>query len=261
MTTASRLRPPQLLARTSIYAVRALQTRLVVRASCGVALAVFALVSALAQTSASNCGPSPLAVGGQQGGVGPFDYRTEKSKIGIVEQFHFTPVVEALIRGQTTTLPGGDLHYTLAAIPNHHRALISMARYGEKMKSQQPFGVRYSVECYFDRALRFRPNDVVVRMLYATFLTSKARASEALQQLSHATLIAADNAFSHYNIGLVYFDMKEYDKALVQAHTAIALGFPQTILRDQLRAVGKWTDPVETPKLPADSAATGEPNK
>ena len=218
----------------------------------GLLFAVLGATPVYAQSGDSACGSLS-----QGAGYGPFDYRTDKPKLGIVEQFHFTPVVEALIRGSTSTLPGADLDYTLRAIPNHHRALMAVVRYGEKMKSPKPSGTGYSVECYFDRALRFRPDDKIVRMIYATFLSKNARTPEAIQQLEQAAASAADNAFSHYNIGLVYFDLKDYDKALAQAHKALALGFPRTDLRDQLRSVGKWSEPAGLPA--ADSVTTEQP--
>ena len=57
--------------------------------------------------------------------------------------------------------------------------------------------------------------------------------------------------------------MKSYDKALLQAHKAIALGFTQTALRDQLQQLGKWSEPAELPPTPvaASSAPTVEPAK
>jgi tetratricopeptide (TPR) repeat protein len=207
-------------------------------------IANFTSAAVFAQAAPSNCGELRLHRTGQ---FGPYDYRTDKSKLGIVEDYHFTPAVEALVRGATTVLPGSDLDYTLRAFPNHPRALLAMVRYGEKMKSPQPSGAHYSVECYFDRALRFRPNDSIVRMIYANYLSKSTRTPEAIQQLEQATASAGDNAFSHYNIGLIYFDLKAYDRALVQAHKAIALGFSQTALRDQLQGVGKWTEPEASP--------------
>ena len=222
----------------------------------GVWVAAFGAAPALSQPAGSACGSLS-----QMGGYGPYDYRTDKPKLGVVEQYHFSPAVEALIRGDTSTLPGNDLDYTLRAFPNHHRALLSMMRYGEKMKSPNPSGTRYSVECYFDRALRFRSDDTIVRMLYATFLSKNARAPEAIQQLEQATVSAADNGFSHYNIGLVYFDLKDYDKALLQAHKAIVLGFLQTALRDQLQSVGRWTEPAELAAKPAAENTPAEQNK
>ncbi|MHB1198215.1 MAG: tetratricopeptide repeat protein [Polaromonas sp.] len=226
------------------------------RLMIGLLISSLGATQALAQSGNSACGS--LSQGAA--GYGPWDYRTDKPKLGIVEQYHFTPAVETLVRGSTNVLPGADLDYTLRAIPNHHRALLAMMRYGEKMKSPQPQGTRYPVECYFDRAVRFRPDDAIVRMLYARFLAKNERMPEANQQLESATVAAADNGFSHYNIGLIYFDLKEYDKALLQAHKAISLGFPQTALRDQLQSVGKWTEPADLPVTPtADNAPAEQP--
>ena len=214
--------------------------RCVVGLAIGVVAAIFTSAPASAQGLGTTCG-SVLPAAGQ---FGPFDYRTDRGNhLSLVEQGHFTPEVEALIRGANSRTPAGDLDYTLRAFPNHHRALIAMMTYGERTRSPQPAGANYSVECYFDRAVRFRPDDSIVRMIYATFLAGRSRRPEAIQQLEQATAIAPENPFTQYNIGLVYFDLKEYDRALAQAHKAIALGFPQAALREQLRAAGKWTDP------------------
>ena len=201
-----------------------------------------------AHAQGSGCGPIANA-------FGPFDYRTEKgNSLYLVESAHFTPAVEALIRGNAGYL-GGDLDYTLRAFPNHHRALMSVMRYGEKTKSPQPPNLRYTVECYFVRALQFKPDDTIARLIYATFLGKNARVPEALQQLEQVSKLAQDNAFTHYNTGLVYFDLKQYDRALEQAHKAYALGFPQPELRDQLKAAGKWKDaPASVPAASASAA-------
>lgn len=191
-----------------------------------------------------------LTCGSLQNHYGPYDYRTDKNKLAIVEGAHFTPPVEALIRGSTTsTGPAGDIVYTLQTFPNHHRALLAIMRFGEKVKSAHPTGLPLPIECYFERALRFRPDDLVARMIYTTFLSKNNRNPEAMQQLELVTAAAQDNAFTYYNIGLIYFDMKSYDKSLTNAHKAYALGFGSPELRDQLKSAGKWVEPeVETPK-------------
>jgi tetratricopeptide (TPR) repeat protein len=218
--------------------------RLVRQVCAATALAGFATAS-FAQ--AGNCGPLANA-------FGPFDYRTEKgNSLYLVESAHFTPAVEALIAGNTTYI-GGDLDYTLRAFPNHHRALMSMMRLGEKEKTTQPRASRYSVECWLMRAVQFKPDDTIARLIYATFLGKNARVPEAMQQLEQSNTLAKDNAFTHYNIGLVYFDLKQYDKSLAQAHTAYGLGFPQPGLRDQLKAAGKWKEASAGAKA-ADSSA------
>jgi len=45
-------------------------------------------------------------------------------------------------------------------------------------------------------------------------------------------------------MGLIYFDLKDYDKALSFAHRAYGSGFPLPGLRDKLKKVGKWQEAV-----------------
>lgn len=207
-------------------------------------LALFSLAAsgaALAQNSAQACGEL-------RNHYGPFDYRTSRGEtLDVVERFHFTPEVEALIRGKSSMHIGQDLSYVLGAFPNHHRALMSMMLLGQKLKTPQPVQTSYSVECYFTRALRFRPDDTTVRMMYANYLAMNTRAPQAMSELDQVARVAGDNPFTLYNMGLIYLDMKEYDQALAQAHKAMALGFPQTGLRDKLAAAGKWRAPEDTP--------------
>jgi len=222
------------------------------RLACAAFIAV-ASAAAGAQTVEVGCGSLDNA-------YGPYDYRTAKTRLPIVERHHFTPQVEALIRGNTGSI-GADLDYTLRAFPNHHRAPLAAMRASEKTRSPQPYGLPRPVECYFERALRFRPEDALARMIYARFLVTKERAAEARQQLEAAKRAAGDNAFSQYNIGLIYLDLKDYPQALAQAHKASALGFPETGLRDKLKALGKWDgkappSPAEQPSAPAASAAS-----
>lgn len=174
---------------------------------------------------------------------GPYDYRTQKGgTLGIVEGAHFTAEVENLIKGATGYL-GGDLAYTLGAFPNHHRALLSMAKLGVKEKTNQPRGAKYTVECYFERAVRFQPNDTVARGLYAQYLLQNGRKDESVAQLDVAASYAKENPFSVFNIGLLYFDAGAFDKAVVQAQLAQEMGFPRTELIDELKRVNKWQEP------------------
>lgn len=219
-----------------------------------IALALWCIVL-LSICSAVSAQSSPSGCGSLENSYGPYDYRIERDgRLKIVEQYHFTPNVESLVRGNSGSV-GGELSYTLRASPNHHRALLAMIRLGEKLKSPHPLGSGYSVECWFERALRFRPDDNTARLIYATFLMKDGRNPEAVRQLEVATATAADNAFTQYNAGLIYFDMKNFDAALIQAHRAYGLGFPQPGLRDQLQSVGKWKEPTELPPEAAEKSA------
>lgn len=189
-----------------------------------------------------SCGPLRNA-------YGPFDYRdATPDKKQIVESVHFTSEVEQLVRGRTSATPVGDLDYTLRVFPNHPRALYSLMRWGQLKKTDYPKGAHWPIWCYFDRATRFQPEDAQVRMLYGMYLQKRGRNSEAKDQLAQAEKYADDNANVFYNIGLVYLDLNNPDKALEYAHRAYRLGFPLPGLRNRLERIGKWK-PI--PPVPA----------
>lgn len=188
---------------------------------------------------------------------GPYDYRTHRGALQIVEDFHFTPEIEAGLRGRNGPI-GGDINYTLKASPNHHRALITLMQVSRRMKSEQIPGLEWPLECFFDRAIRFQRDDPIVRMLYAQYLTERNRRPDAVKQLDIALEVAGDNPFTHYNIGMLFADAAEWDRALKQAHKAMSLGFPRPELADRLRQAGRWSEPAAAPAsataAPAPSA-------
>lgn len=173
-------------------------------------------------------------------GYGPYDYRRDKDKLKVVEQYHLNADVEYLRSGMSSAFPGGDLDYALHTFPNHHRALRAMDMLGRKEKSAQPKGARYSVECYFDRAIRFAKDDATVRMLYGVHLVARNRKKEGIEQLKAAESLGATSANLHYNLGLAYFDVGQHDSALEHAKKAYDMGFPLPGLREKLKRAGKW---------------------
>ena len=220
------------------------------RLVCLLALAgLFASPWAFAQADGGVCG-NPFV-----NGYGPFDYRAVSGQQRqIVEQYHFTPAVESLVSGITHTV-AADIDYTLRAFPNHHRALVSMMNLGARMKTPKPPGAGVTVECYFVKALTFRPDDSVARMLYAKYLAANARKPEALQNLDMVAEQAKENAFTHYNLGLIYLELAEHSKALARAHSAMALGFSRPELKQALMTAGQWAEP----KPEAAEAAASSP--
>ncbi|SFU75104.1 TPR repeat-containing protein [Nitrosomonas eutropha] len=173
---------------------------------------------------------------------GPFDYMDRfnlKKELDIVEAYHFTSNVENMISGQSTVI-GGDLNYTLHAWPNHHRALVTLFKYSIKEKSTRIAGLKWPVECYFDRAIRMNTKDAQVRSIYSAFLSHHNRNKEALKQLRVAANLEPNNATILYNLGLLYFKQKNYEKAGHYAEQAYALDFPLPGLRNKLIRAGKW---------------------
>lgn len=190
---------------------------------------------------------------------GPFDYRSEKKKLGVVEQYHFTPSVEALVRGVRSASVGGDLAYTLRAFPNHHRALLAMVRYGEKTKSDQPRGANYTVECYLERALRFQPDDVVARLIYVHYLITNKRATDASAQLQSAETYAENDGYAHFYMGMLYLELKDYARALAHAHKAHELQYDMSELREALNKAGHWSEPAPKPAAQGSVATPAKP--
>ena len=209
----------------------------------------------------SGAGADTAGCGSLTNGYGPYDFRSDRDKLPIVTGAHFTAEVEALIRGTTGARPGGDIDYTLRAIPNHPGALLAMMRLGEIEKTEKPHGARYKVECWFDRAIRFRTDDQVVRMIYSKFLSSKDRKPEALAQLQVVKTLAKDNPFTHYNLGLLFFDLNEYEESLGAAHRAYELGFLQPELRNKLQAANKWREPAVPTVEPVPPAVSDAASK
>lgn len=190
---------------------------------------------------------------------GPFDYRTARpDDIQNVESNHFTPRVENLIGGNKTVTPGGDMAYTLHVFPNHPRALMSLIKFAERKKSIRLPEMKYSVPCYFERAERFRPDDAWVKTLHGIYLLRSGKNVAAKEKLEQARDLAEDDANVHYNLGLAYFDLDEYEKALKAAHRAYALGFPLPGLHDMLQRIGKWRDPE--PKINATAEQNSAPS-
>lgn len=200
-------------------------------------------------------GAGELDCGPLQNHFGPFDYRSSPpEQRRLVEGTHFTPKVESLRGGNTTITPGGDMGYTLNVFPNHHRALMALIKLSEREKTDKPRGMGHTVACWFDRAERFRSDDAMVKMLHGIYLIRKGKTQAAADKLEQASALAGENANINYNLGLAYFDLKQYDKALENAHMAYALGFPLPGLRDKLKRAGKWSEPmpvaVNLPKKP-----------
>jgi tetratricopeptide (TPR) repeat protein len=191
---------------------------------------------ALDATAGSYCGSLKNA-------FGPFDYRKSKSDFPnetyLVEMAHFTPDVENLVKGNAGYL-GGDLDYTLRAFPNHPRALTSVAKLALKEKTPKDPNMHYSFTCYFERAMRFMPDDDGVYTIYGTYLYKKGDIGGATTQLKHALTLNPNNPAANYNLGLIYINQNKPDEARVYAKKAEALDYPVHALKDRLIQAGKW---------------------
>lgn len=182
-----------------------------------------------------------MGCGSLEAGYGPYDYRTNADKHDIVERHHFTADVENLVRGKTGEI-GADIAYTLRVFPNHPRALNAMAQLSVREKTVKPKGSEYSVDCWFERGMRFKSDDATVRMVYGLHLYRVGRKADALKRMEEAASLGEDTPNFHYNLGLIYADLGRFDEALSHAHRAYSAGFNLPGLKNRLVRAGKWRD-------------------
>lgn len=135
-----------------------------------------------------------------------------------------------------------ELEAVLRVFPNHPRALMAMADLARAEKSGRPRGSRYSMGCWYDRAVRFAPNDVQVRLAYGHWLAQRGERAAAIAQLDRVAAEAMESQTLSYNLGLAYCESEAWDKALRAAHRAYALGHTLPGLRNRLASAGKWRE-------------------
>ena len=177
---------------------------------------------------------------------GPFDYTNPQhftNKLPVVEQYHFNNDIEYLRKSIDGNTIASHLWYTLRAFPNHHRALNSMARLWRIRQSigRVPKGIKPQLTptYLFTRAIEFAPDDGVVKLLYGIHLFKIGNKKSALHYLAEASK-QSDSTELHYNLGIVYYDMKIYDKSLHHAKIAYSKNYPLPGLRQKLIKIGRW---------------------
>jgi tetratricopeptide (TPR) repeat protein len=176
--------------------------------------------------------------GNLQNAYGPFDYRNPVNKrdnLPIVETYHFTADVESLRQGRSGSVLG-DLRYTLRAFPNHHRALRSMSRYaleGGRFPNDEPIP---SADCYFERAIAFRPDDAAVHVIYANYLFKRGEREGARKHYEDALRLAPDSIEINYVAGLFFVDEGDLERARELARIAYENGYPLPGLKNKIAA-------------------------
>lgn len=183
---------------------------------------------------------------GKKESYGPFDFRDPRARgeaLRLVEGAHFMPRIRGLIEDKNDSPVIDDIDYTLRAFPNHHHALYAVTRYWflpDSSKRVNNRSINTPPECYFNRAIHFRPDDGTVRMLYGLYLHRLKKYTNALEQYNAAEKLIPDSAQLLYNIGLLHFDIKQYDMSLAYAQKAYAMQHPLPGLRNKLRKKGYW---------------------
>jgi len=191
------------------------------------------------------------------------DYRKGRTefaaRLAQVEKSSFSQDVESGAIGLAAV---NGLDATLAAFPNHAPALNVLTRLALKEKRARLPGMKYPVECYYDRAQRFAPDDAAVYAAYAAYLFGLGLNDKAVEMYVRAVELDGRNAVIQYNLGLAYFKLSNYELANKYAQRAYNAGFPLPGLRTMLQNAGKWRHmPDEKmPPPPMPEGAEPEPD-
>lgn len=175
------------------------------------------------------------------------DYRSRNSteflKWSIEDNWvnHTGPAINRIQAGEVSHGVMADLDFTLRGWPNHLLALKALIDYTLAGGKQYEFPL---IKCYFAHAHRFMPDDVSVFTLEGYLHWKQGDLDQAEKLYLEALRIDESSADVHYNLGLLYFDRSEYEKALTHAQVAYAAGYPLPGLRRKLEEVGGWRDPL-----------------
>ena len=183
---------------------------------------------------------------GKNQSYGPYDYTKQAHRgepLRLVEGAHFMPRVSALNEDRLDSPVIDDIDYTLRAFPNHHGALYAVTRYWllpDSAKRISNRRLRTPPECYFQRAVRFKPDDGIVKMLYGVYLHRLKKHKRALALYHEAENLEPELPQLTYNMGLLFFDMKKYSDAQSYAKRAYSSGYPLPGLKNKLKKKGLW---------------------
>lgn len=224
-------------------------------------LPALAAVCLLATAAAPALAAAPKICGVFDDPAALSDYRKGRTefaaKLAQVERASFPSDVES---GAAGLAGAGALEATLAAFPNHAPALNALTRLALKEKRARLPGMKYPVECYYDRAQRFAPDDAAVYASYATFLYGLGLNDKAVEMYLRAVELDGRNAVIQYNLGLAYFKLSNFELANKYAQRAYNAGFPLPGLRTMLQNAGKWRPMPDEVMPPAPLPEGAEPD-
>ena len=193
----------------------------------------------------------PLKIEGKHG---PFDYRkTTQAERTLVEQPHFTEHYRAYQLGKRRfkisksgiiETPAAGFGYTLWAFPNHYLSLIAVEDLGYRQKKERLDGLPLRVHCYFQRAVKFVPDDGLVRALYGYYQSRRGNAAEADWQLAQAIEIKAEDRNVLVYSAFARLELGQPEAAVELARKAYALGYNLPGLRERLARAGHPLEPL-----------------
>ena len=162
------------------------------------------------------------------------DWHLKPGQIAIAERFY--------IHGYN------DYMFILRYFPNHPQTLILIVQLCAVWKSSQ---CDY-LDPIFERAIARKPDAPLTYVAKGVWLQRGKKYSDAIAAYQTALELDPKSINAHYNLGLAYFETRQFGLANEHAQQAYALGAPLPGLRDKLEKIGQWKP------LPAPSGTSAE---
>jgi tetratricopeptide (TPR) repeat protein len=150
-----------------------------------------------------------------------------------VEKYHLQQGISQAKQGKFE-YAWSEYAFMLHYFPNHPRALQLMGELSIQMEQTS------RAMKYFERALSLYPDDAVTYGLYGKFLHKMGLYQDAVKQYQKAAALDNHHAEYHYDLGLAYFALKDFDKANRAAQIAYQQGISLITLKEQLIAANAW---------------------
>jgi tetratricopeptide (TPR) repeat protein len=186
------------------------------------------------------------------------DRAGEAKRLGNVEAYHLEQG-DQKFRAGSYDAALGEFEFILGEYPNHPRALLLLAEMCTKWKSS-----RCDVDGLFERAVEVNPRVAGTYVVRGLYYHRTGRLDNAIASYNRALELDPNSLNANYNLGLAYFDQKQYARANEAAQRAYLNGAPLPGLRNKLQGVGAWrsldaaapTSGNEAPSVAAPPPAT-----
>jgi tetratricopeptide (TPR) repeat protein len=120
---------------------------------------------------------------------------------------------------------------------------------------------RCDVQERFGNAIAVNPDVAATYALQGIYLFRATRLPAAIASFEKALTLDPNSLNAHYNLGLAYFETKQFELANAHAQRAYQLGASVPGLRDKLKRAGHWK-PIDTPmSMPRPRRLDSQPSR
>jgi tetratricopeptide (TPR) repeat protein len=191
----------------------------------------------------------PVVAFGQEGNRDYYSSNPDdRGLLATTHKFHLGPGIADAQKGNVSGAVS-NFEFILNYFPNDPDVLNRLSEVCTKRKVP-----KCDMEAWFQKALARNVDAPLTYVVLGIHLQRIGKPDLAVNALRKAVSLQPDSINAHYNLGLAYFELKDYEQANRHAQVSYALGAQVPGLKDKLVKVGKWKP------LPPAPAPAGKPD-